>query len=263
MCGRFTSFTPPHVLARIFEAEPTPDVATEPFSPNYNVAPSTRILVIASSASNGRRLGRMQWGLVPHWAKPPFGSGQINARSETIGEKPTFRDSYRSRRCIIPMSGYYEWRTVRDVESRDTGPNSMPSSEATREPKRAVYVTRRDGQPFAIAGLWSILPNADGRTDDSAMGPDERRGRELQRRTCCVVTRDANTALAAVHDRMPVVLEREHWPVWLGEDGPFDEASLRAVLESDPEAVEVQFVDVGTRVNSVRNNGPELIVPVL
>ncbi|MFM8856371.1 MAG: SOS response-associated peptidase [Actinomycetota bacterium] len=256
MCGRFTSLTPPDVLARIFEAEPTSDVKDEDFHPNYNVAPSTRIYVIASSASQGRRLGRMQWGLVPHWAKPPLGTGQINARSETIDEKPTFRDSYRKRRCIIPMSGYYEWRTVRDVESIHSQVGNA------REPKRAVYVTRSDGQPFAVAGLWSTWTSRDEQVRDRTERGDTRDEGERQRRTCCVVTRDANSALSSVHDRMPVLLDKDDWPVWLGEDSAVAESHVQALLKSDPDSIDLRFVDVGTLVNSVRNNGPELIVPV-
>ncbi|MEN9802988.1 MAG: hypothetical protein RLZ37_2113 [Actinomycetota bacterium] len=262
MCGRFTSLTPPDVLARIFDAEATPEIDGEEFHPSYNVAPSTRIFVIASSASHGRRLGRMQWGLVPHWAKPPFGTGQINARSETIAEKPTFRDSYRKRRCIIPMTGYYEWRTVRDVEALDSRPVIDPQAGATREPKRAVYVTRTDGQPFAVAGLWSIWTRNDALPNDGTERDAAGREEALQRRTCCVVTRDANTTLASVHDRMPVVLEKEQWPMWLGEDRSVDGSDLQALLECDPDSIDLRFVDVSSLVNSVRNNGPELIVPV-
>lgn len=256
MCGRFTSLTPPDVLARIFEADVTSEIEEEEFRPNFNVAPSTRIFVIAASASAGRRLGRMQWGLIPQWAKAPLGTGQINARSETIGEKPTFRDSYRKRRCIIPMSGYYEWRTVKDGELPTSGRGGSGG------PKRAVYVTRTDGQPFAVAGLWSIWTNRASPVQDSVGGDDGQREGDHRRRTCCVVTRDANSALASVHDRMPVVLEKEHWPVWLGEDTTADESDVRALLHSDPDSIDLRYVDVGTLVNSVRNNGPELIVPV-
>lgn len=262
MCGRFTSLTPPDDLARMFEAEATSEIEGEEFHPNYNVAPSTRIFVVASSVSSGRKLGRMQWGLVPHWAKPPLGSGQINARSETIDEKPTFRDSYRKRRCIIPMSGYYEWRTVRDGELVDSGVVADSRVSGAREPKRAVYVTRADGQPFAVAGLWSTWTSRDDSVLDGSGRDGARQERERQRRTCCVVTRDANSMLASVHDRMPVVLEKEHWPVWLGEDMTVVESDVRALLESDPDSLDLRYVDVGPLVNSVRNNGPELIVPV-
>ena len=246
MCGRFTSLTPPGALAEMFECEVTSEVETEEFHPNYNVAPSTRILVIASSRSHGRRLGRMQWGLVPHWAKVPIGTGQINARSETLDQKPTFRDSYRKWRCIIPMTGYYEWRTIHGDEVIGSG------RDDAKKPKQAVYVTRADGQPLAVAGLWSIWTNP-----DSTL-----REREGQRRTCCVVTRNANSLLASVHDRMPVVLEKEDWPLWLGEDTSAAGVDLQALLESDSESIDLRFADVGSLVNSVRNTGPELIASV-
>jgi putative SOS response-associated peptidase YedK len=246
MCGRFTSLTPPGALAEMFECEVISEVETEEFNPNYNVAPSTRIFVIASSRTHGRRLGRMQWGLVPHWAKVPIGTGQINARSETLDQKPTFRDSYRKWRCIIPMTGYYEWRTIHSDEVIGSGRDDPKKS------KQAVYVTRTDGQPFAVAGLWSIWTNP-----DSEMGE-----RKDQRRTCCLVTRNANSLLASVHDRMPVILEKENWPLWLGEKTEDEGEGLQALLESDSDSMDLQFVDVGSLVNSVRNTGPELIVAV-
>jgi putative SOS response-associated peptidase YedK len=246
MCGRFTSLTPPDVLAQLFESDITSEIGESEFHPNFNVAPSTRIFAIASTPRHGRVLGRLRWGLVPHWAKDPVGTGQINARSETISEKPTFRDSFRKRRCIIPMTGYYEWRTI------DVGESLGRGTGESRSAKRAVYVTRTDGKPMAVAGLWSIWTNP----ISGEHGPNE------QLRTCCVVTRDANSTLASVHDRMPVVLEKEDWSLWLGEDSNAAEAELQALLRSDPDDLDLGYVDVGTFVNNVRNNGPELIVPV-
>lgn len=255
MCGRFTSLTPPETLADMFDCGIIEEIRGEEFRPNFNVAPSTRIFAVASSAAQGRMLGRLRWGLVPHWAKTS-GSGQINARSETISEKPTFRDSFRKRRCIIPMTGYYEWRTV--------GITDQPAGERTgRGPaKRAVYVTRSDGRPMAVAGLWSIW--SDRSTTSTREGPSANENHEgaAHLRTCCVVTRDANEMLASVHDRMPVVLEEKDWPIWLGETTDIDESELLALLRSDSDTMSLGFVDVGSLVNNVRNNGPELIVPV-
>lgn len=224
MCGRFTSLTPPEELAAMFAAElASPG---EEFRANYNVAPSTQILVVARGGNGERRLGRMTWGLVPSWTKERRGSGHINARAETVAEKPSFRSSFRSRRCLVPMDGYYEWRTV-----------------AAEGPKRAVYVTRTDGRPMAVAGLWSTwnVPGA----DDVL-------------RTCCVITTAANAALARVHDRMPAVVEPEDWSDWLGESQG-DERSALDVLVPAREDV-LMMIDVGSEVNSVRNNGPHLIV---
>ncbi|MFM8381715.1 MAG: SOS response-associated peptidase [Actinomycetota bacterium] len=234
MCGRFTSLTPQAELSAIFEAEEVPaDGAEMAFRPNYNVAPTTSVLVVARSGDGHRRLGRMTWGLVPGWAKERRGSGHINARAETVAEKPSFRPSIRTKRCLVPMDGYYEWRTV-DV--------------AASGPKRAVYVTRRDRRPLAVAGLWSTWTS-----------PDE----GVVRRTCCVITTAANPTLARVHDRMPAVIEADDWEAWLGE-GHSADAELGPVLELLIPASDdvLTMVDVGPAVNAVRNNGPELIVPL-
>lgn len=208
------------------------------FRPNFNVAPSMSILVVASGSDGYRKLGRMTWGLVPSWAKERRGSGHVNARSETIAEKPSFRPSIRHKRCLIPMDGYYEWRTVGD---------SLQAS--TKQPKRAVYVTRADGKPLATAGLWSTWRPS---PDEPAI------------RTCCVITTAANSSLATVHDRMPVVLEQQDWSVWLGDerqegDGGVEEAL--ALLIPAEDAV-LTMINVGPLVNSVRNNGPELIAAI-
>lgn len=241
MCGRFTSLTPPEALANLFEAEPTDDVRGEKFNANFNVAPSTMVLAVALSTSGQRKLGRLKWGLVPHWAQTPTGGGQINARSETIAVKPTFRDSFRRHRCIIPMSGYYEWRTVGVEEG---------------SPKRAVYVTRSDGNPLAVAGLWSVWSS---KTADG--------DRREQLRTCCIVTKQSDVYLSPVHDRMPVILDRGDWGQWLGERGAGNLDEVLGLLTSDSSVntnpTDLTYIDVGPLVNSVRNNGPELIEPVL
>lgn len=248
VCGRFTSLTPPEELAALFDAVSVPSVEPldsggDVFEANFNVAPSLPIFVVARGSDGQRKLGRMTWGLVPSWAKERRGSGHVNARSETIAEKPSFRPSLGHQRCLIPMSGYYEWRTVND---------SLPTTSPAKTPKRAVYVTRRDGQPMAVAGLWSAWrPTPDG----TAM------------RTCCIITSAANPSLARIHDRMPVVLEPEDWAVWLGDDagsksdGAGDIQMALDLLIPAEDSV-LTMIDVGSLVNSVRHNGPELISPV-
>lgn len=250
VCGRFTSLTPPEQLAEMFDAELSESIDRDRFGPNYNVAPSTRIFVVAHSPSRGRTLGQLRWGLIPEWAKELRGTGQINARSETVSVKPTFRNSFRKRRCIIPMSGYYEWRTV-SSESM-----SVPVSHGSpkRAPKRAVYVTRRDGRPLAVAGLWSSWA-------DRARS-EEHPASTLK--TCCVMTAQAVGALATVHDRMPVILDEDQWPIWLGEseDSTDTLEQVQQILSVPQHADGLDVVDVGPLVNSNRNNGPELIIPV-
>lgn len=249
MCGRFTSLTPPEELARIFDSEIAPEVRAESFRDNFNVAPSMRILAVASTRSHGRRIGRLRWGLVPSWSKEIGGTGHVNARSETIGDKPSFRDSFAHRRCIIPMSGYYEWRTV-DSENVSAGSRSEESRV-----KRAVYVTRKNFQPLAVAGLWSVWS---GRPSSSDV--DSAPTKEVLK-TCCVVTRAANPMLATVHDRMPVLLEERHWSAWLGET-PALRGELLDILAGDSASADLMMVDVGPLVNSVRNNSPDLIRPI-
>lgn len=237
VCGRFTSLTPPDELAAIFAtAEPSPSLFDE-FRPNYNVAPTTRVAAVANDSEGHRRLGRFQWGLVPHWSKDPSGSARlINARSETVFEKPSFRSSASSRRCIVPMDGFYEWRTVYD------------SPRPAKSPKEPVYVTRSDGQPLAVAGLW-------------ASWRDPTAGEEAPwLHTCCIVTTSANDTMAPIHDRMPVILEPADWSTWLDVTHT-DHDELNALMMPAERGV-VRVIDVAPIVNSIRNNGPELIAPI-
>lgn len=248
MCGRFTSLTPPEDVALVFGAQMTEDVRHESFTTDYNVAPSKKILVVAHSPVAGRQMGRMRWGLVPSWTKELRGTGHVNARSETVAEKPSFRDSFRKRRCVIPMDGYYEWRTI---PPHGLGEEPTESHDA-RIAKRAVYVTRRDKKLMAVAGLWASWTPRD----------IESPVRSESLVTCCVITTAANELLASVHDRMPVILEEEDWSRWLGETPEGDESGdLSGILQMARESAELEFVDVGSQVNSVRNNGPELISP--
>lgn len=242
VCGRFTSLTPVDELAEYFEADPADELSAESFVPNYNVAPTTRIFVVASSPTGGRRLGRMKWGLVPSWSKEARGSGLINARSETVADKPSFRDSFRTKRCLIPMSGYYEWRTI-DVPAPEPG---------TKAVKSAVYVTRVDGAPMAVAGLWAHWKD---RGDPGSVAPLV---------SCCVVTRDSVGVLAHVHDRMPVLVGKELWREWLEADPKLEDPSslLREILDRGDDAdSQLVLTSVGSRVNSIRHNGPDLITP--
>lgn len=230
VCGRFTSLTPPEELARIFETEiPSPEILEH--VPNYNVAPTTRILAVAVDREGHRRIGRFQWGLVPSWAKDPTGSARlINARSESIFERPSFRHLVPHRRCIVPVDGFYEWRTVHD------------EPPPARAPKQPVYITRRDGRPVAIAGIWSSW-----RADESSPWLH----------TCALVTTRANAVIEGIHDRMPVILEPTDWASWLDPAN-----SNRTEIESlmKPAGVEVVAVrPVTTRVNSVRNNDRTLL----
>ncbi|MGR3320693.1 MAG: SOS response-associated peptidase [Pseudooceanicola sp.] len=180
MCGRFATTLPPDAMAQLFEAAPANDV---PEGPNYNVCPTNRIQVV-SRGETGRRLTGMRWGFLPHWYKAPNdGPLLINARAETIAEKPAFRAAARERRCLIPMDGFYEW-------------------DRSGDEKLPWFIRRADGAPMVVAGIWQ----------------DWARGDEAFT-TCAIVTTEAAGRMAQVHNRIPVILEPRDWPLWLGEAG--------------------------------------------
>lgn len=214
------AITLPHeAMAQVFDAVASNDL---PEVPNYNVCPTTPVHVVTSDAGT-RRLRPMRWGFIPHWYKKP-GDGPllINARSETIADKPAFRAAVRDRRCLVVANGFYEW-------TREKGQTPLP-----------WYITRTDGAPMAMAGIWQDW---------------ERDGQALT--TCAVVTCGANDAMAPIHDRLPVILDPADWPLWLGEAGK-GAAPLMVPVADDA----LQFSRVATRVNSNRASGPDLIRPV-
>jgi putative SOS response-associated peptidase YedK len=176
MCGRFTITHPNEAIAGLFEAVPGNDL---PPNPNYNVCPTNPVAVVTSEA--GRRLRTMRWGFIPAWYKAPNdGPLIINARADTVATKPAFRDAVRSRRCILPASGFYEW------------------SEGDKGARLPWYFTRTDGQPMALAGIWQRWQDID---------------------TVAVVSTEAGPGMAGLHHREPVNLETADWPLWLGEGG--------------------------------------------
>jgi putative SOS response-associated peptidase YedK len=212
---------PPDAMARLFAAAPANDL---PQGPNYNVCPTNRVHVVTSDGAGQRRLGAMRWGLIPHWYKKPNdGPLLINARAETIAEKPAFRSAARDRRGLIVASGFYEW-------TKDEAGNRNP-----------WYITRSDGAPLAFAAVWQSWKDAE--------------GQEMP--TCAVVTCAANRAMQAIHHRMPVVLEEEDWPLWLGEAGK----GAAPLMKPAPEET-LRWHRVERTVNSNRAEGPELIEPL-
>ena len=177
MCGRLTMTHPHDAMAALFAASPDNDL---PEGPRYNVCPTNPVGVVTST-DGARRLRVMRWGLVPPWYKAlNDGPLIINARADTVAQKPAFRDAIRHRRCILPASGFYEW---------SAGPNG------TRLP---WYITRADGKPLALAALWSHWGDID---------------------TVAVVTQASGPNLVEIHDREPVILEMADWPLWLGDAG--------------------------------------------
>lgn len=179
MCGRFVITLPGDEMARLFEAVPDNDL---PGGERFNVCPTQPIMAVTAGAQPGlRRLRSMRWGFVPAWYQSPTdGPLIINARSETVAEKPAFRDAVRERRCLIPASGFYEWTA---------GPGGV---------RLPYYITRADGGVMVMAGIWQ---------DWNGMA------------SCAVVSTHAGPGMAGIHDREPVMVERADWPLWLGEAG--------------------------------------------
>ena len=220
MCGRMAITLPHDAMAQLFEAVPANDL---PEVPNYNVCPTVQVHTV-TSAEGERRLRPMRWGFLPHWYKAVNGGPLlINARAETIAEKPAFRAAARDRRCIVVASGFYEWTVTEEKE------------------RLPWYIARADGAPMAFAGVWQEW---------------EREG--VAHVTCAVVTCGANAAMERVHHRMPVILEPADWPLWLGEAGHGAAALMRPAPD---EALVLHRV--GKAVNSNRASGPALIEPLV
>lgn len=191
MCGRFAITLPTDAMAQLFEAAPANDM---PDVPNYNVCPTTGIHVVMSE--DNRKLVTMRWGFLPQWYKSPTdGPLLINARAETIAEKPAFREACRARRCLIPITGFYEW--TKDEEGK----------------RWPWYI--QGPQTLALAGVWQEWG-----------GPDDRQ------RTCAIVTTKANETMSKVHHRMPVIIDQKDWGLWLGEAG-FGAAPLMKAADED------------------------------
>lgn len=225
MCGRFVSATPPDRLAEIFGVEQVGERLAEP---EYNVAPTNRVTVVAE-IEDVRRLEAFRWGLVPFWAKDlKIGSRMVNARAETLATKNAFRRSLRERRCIIPADGFYEW-------------TMLPGHER----KTPMYIRPVGDEPFAFAGLW-----------DTWRDPDE----GVTVATATIVTGRPNERIAEIHDRMPVILPRAAWDTWLDADN-HDTELLTSLLVPAPADV-MTLHAVSTEVNNPRSSGAALIDPV-
>jgi putative SOS response-associated peptidase YedK len=227
MCGRFLNKLPAAEIARIFRtSNPLPN-----WPPRYNIAPTQDILTVRfNPETKERSLDALRWGLVPHWAKElSFGNRGINARAETVSTTPAFRDAFKSRRCIIPASGFYEWR--RDGKT-----------------KTPYAIVPADEPLFAFAGLWENW------RDKSQEGAE-------WIRTAAIITGEPNELLAPIHNRMPVILPREAWAKWIGEEAARKE-ELQALLRPFP-AEQMRAYPISTRVNTPKNDDAELLEPVM
>lgn len=221
MCGRIKLRATPAELQEFF------DLFREPvWSPRYNLGPMQQMLVVRQKEA-GRVADSVQWGLVPVWAKDPkIGSKMINARGETVADKPSFRSAFIRRRCLIPASGFYEWQQL---------------DSKTKQPWNIV---RSDGLPLVFAGLWEQWKSPLGEVLES----------------CTIITTEANQFMAEIHDRMPVILGKECWDAWLDCEGD-DSSSLHALLVPCPNDWLMRTA-VSTYVNNIRNESPMCIQPL-
>ncbi len=237
MCGRFVAASSPALLADRFAVdEVDASVGLEP-EPDYNVSPRRGVLVVRERDGE-RVLSRLRWGLVPSWAKDPsVGDRMINARAETVADKPAYRRAFAGKRCIIPADGFYEWKRG-------------SAAGGVKPPKQPFFIHRRDGEPLAFAGLWEVW-KVPPDTDPALGGPDG------WLRSCAIVTGPANELLAPIHDRMPIVLPASAWDQWLDPD-EHDVAALGRMLVPAP-AEWFEAYAVSTRVNNARNNGAALV----
>ena len=226
MCGRYELHTNPAAIALAFGLADTPDVHAR-----YNIAPMTPVPIIRVGAEGERELVHMRWGLVPRWAKDPsIGARMINARGETIANKPSFRMSYRRHRCLLPADGFYEWMTL--------APGSGAGEHTRKQPHR---IGMKDGALFGLAGLYERW-----RSDEDVVLD-----------TCTIVTTEANALLRTLHDRMPVIVAPEHYARWL-DPANAEVADLIAPYPSDA----MTYYPVSSRVNNVRYDDASLIEQV-
>lgn len=248
MCGRFAVTTDPALLAEKIKAidEATGQDAAP--GANYNVAPTTTVSSVVKRHAepedeSTRRVRLMRWGLIPLWAKTAQDGGPdtkgpllINARAETVTTSRAFRNAAKAKRCLIPMDGWYEWRA-------DEG-----GAGGKKSPKTPFYMYGGDGELLFMAGLWSTWRPA----KDSAAPADT-----SPLLSCTIITTESAGPLADIHDRMPLTISAGDWDRWLDPDAPIDEGLLRG--HGDLDRIEIR--EVSRLVNSVRNNGPELIEP--
>jgi putative SOS response-associated peptidase YedK len=222
LCGRFTLFDTAASLAEAFEVVEVPSL-----SPRYNIAPSQAVAAVRIPPSGGaREIVLLRWGLIPSWAKDPsLGDRMINARAETAAGKPAFRSAIRRRRCLVPASGFYEWKR-------------------TNGRKQPYYIRRPDGKPFAFAGLW-----------ESWEGPGQ-----AAVESCAILTTSANELLLPIHDRMPVIVSPADYDLWLSSEVR-DPAELARLFRPCPPE-EMTAFPVGTAVNNPKTDSPQLIEPL-
>lgn len=220
MCGRFTLFAEPNeIISRFNVSNGIAD-----YKKRYNIAPSQTVLVVINDGNENRAV-YFRWGLIPHWAKETkIGYKMINARAETLNEKPTFKHPFRRQRCIIPADGFYEWKNT------PTG-------------KQPYRITLKTSEIFGFAGLWDRW---------------EKDGQEIH--SCTIITTEPNELMSQIHNRMPVILNRDDEQIWL--NNKLDDTDFLRTLLKPYNAQEMEVYPVSTLVNSPKNNDPSLIEQV-
>ncbi|MFZ0323835.1 MAG: SOS response-associated peptidase [Actinomycetes bacterium] len=250
MCGRYAAAKDPDALVEEFEVDES--LVDEPLAHDFNVAPTKRVYTVlqrrpkdspAESAAP-RQLRVAKWGLVPSWAKDPaIGSRMINARAETLADKPSYKRAFASRRCLLPADGYYEWYTPDQA-------GDAPRTAKGKPRKQPFFIHSADGASLAMAGLyeWWHDPSRDKEDPDSWL------------LTTTVITTDADETVAHIHDRMPLLIARTDWPTWLDPD--LKDLDTLADLVAPGRGATLIAFPVSLAVNDVRHNGPELTEPL-
>jgi putative SOS response-associated peptidase YedK len=243
MCGRYASSRRPEDLIEEFEV--VDSRVPEPLAPDYNVAPTKEVYAVVerppskdSPEPPARQLRVVKWGLVPSWAKDPsIGNRMINARMETVAEKPAYKRALAVRRCLLPADGYFEWYPTDE------------KTKAGKPKKQPFFIHPKDDGSLAMAGLYEIWrdPTKDDDADDRFLW------------TCTVITTDAEDDVGMIHDRMPLMVERDRWAAWLDPRTDKDSV-LDLLVPAAPGRLEAH--PVSTMVNAVKNNGPQLIQPL-
>ncbi|MFW6598527.1 SOS response-associated peptidase [Propionibacteriaceae bacterium Y2011] len=234
MCGRYASSADPDLLTEEFEIDEIDDDLP---GASFNVAPTDPVPAVLERVRDEgvvRRLRALRWGLVPSWAKDTsIGSRMINARLESVAEKPSYRKAFAARRCLLPADGYYEW-----YDTGRTGAKGKPV-------KQPYFIHRADDGLLAMAGLYEFWK--DPKLD----------GDEAWWLSCTVITTEATDAAGRIHDRMPMVIDRSQWDAWLDPARTDADDALELLQVTEPAMLAAY--PVSTQVNSVRNNGPELL----
>ena len=233
MCGRYTMFAKPENLERRFRARLSDAARKYASAPRYNIAPTQNIAILLRDPESGERVIDMaRWGLVPSWAKDDsIGAKMINARAETLEEKPSFKSALERRRCLVVANGFYEWK-------------SLAAANGRRAAKQPMYARLRGDEPFAMAGLWDRWRNP---SNDQTM------------RSCTIITAEPNALIATAHHRMAVILSPDDEDLWLDDRTP--NAERLALLKPFP-ADDMELYPVSTRVNSPSADDASLIEPL-